>query len=361
VSRDDGLRITELALAAYELPLRRPWISARGRIGTRRGWLVRIASSDGQTGWGDCAPLQAAGTESEAEARRRLVEGLKGLGGMGVAEALAVLDGWGDSPAARCGVECALLDLLARTAGLPLARWLRAEAPAWVPVNAALGGVDADLPARLRDALAAGFQVLKVKLGESAGALDAVDSLASELPPHARLRLDANGAWEPSRAEVFLERLCRLPVESLEEPLAWPEPETLRALQSRVPWPLALDESLARWPLERWLVDPPVRRLVLKPMVLGGLLPALRLAEAARAVGLESVVTTTVDSAAGVRAALHLAAAVGGSVTHGLATSGWLQDDLGVPPPVQDGAMSLGEGNGLGFVPSTRLFLEALG
>jgi o-succinylbenzoate synthase len=361
VSRDGVLYIAGLALAAYELPLRRAWVSARGRMGTRRGWLVRIRASDGEMGWGDCAPLEAAGTESWAAARRRLGEGLKGLGGLALAEALEALDGWRDSPAARCGVECALLDLLARAAGLPLAQWLTDEAVTQVPVNAAVGGVDADLPARAGKALAAGFQVLKVKLDGSEEALDVLEGLAPELPPHARLRLDANGAWDMSRAEAFLERLRRLPVESLEEPLASPEPASLRSLQSRVPWPLALDESLARWPLEWCLVDPPVRRLVLKPMVLGGVLPGLRLAEAARAAGLESVVSTTVDSAAGVRAALHLAAAVDGPLVHGLATSGWLQQDVGAPPPVQEGAMSLDGGNGLGFVPSTWLCLEALG
>jgi len=68
----------------------------------------------------------------------------------------------------------------------------------------------------------------------------------------------------------------------------------------------------------------PVRRVVLKPMVLGGLVSALALARRAREVGVECVVTTTVDSAVGVTAALHLAAAVANDLAHGLATSsGW--------------------------------------
>ncbi len=73
-----------------------------------------------------------------------------------------------------------------------------------------------------------------------------------------------------------------------------------------------------------------MRRLVFKPLREGGLLRVLERARQARARGLECVLTTTVDSAVGVQAAVHLAAALedGSALCHGLATSDWLQRDL---------------------------------
>jgi len=98
--------------------------------------------------------------------------------------------------------------------------------------------------------------------------------------------------------------------------------------------------------------QPPVRRVVLKPMVQGGLVPALALARRAREAGVECVVTTTVDSAVGVTAALHLAAAVANDLAHGLATSAWLESDVGNPPQPTGGVLRLADRPGLGCVPS---------
>lgn len=66
---------------------------------------------------------------------------------------------------------------------------------------------------------------------------------------------------------------------------------------------------------------------------------------------MESVVTTTVDSAVGVRAALHLAAAVASETTHGLNTGSWIIDDNFASPVPENGMLSLGHTPGLGFGP----------
>jgi L-alanine-DL-glutamate epimerase-like enolase superfamily enzyme len=171
--------------------------------------------------------------------------------------------------------------------------------------------------------------------------------LAAQLPDGCRLRLDANRAWADPDCERWLAALRNLPIESLEEPLADPTPARLARLQASTPIPLALDESLVAFGLEAVLADPPVRRLVLKPMVHGGLLPCLDAARSAP--GLEWVVTTTIDSAAGTWAAAQLAAAIGSPLAQGLATAEWLARDLGPPPLVRAGWLQLPEEPGLGF------------
>jgi len=165
------------------------------------------------------------------------------------------------------------------------------------------------------------------------------------------LRLDANGAWDGRTAAGFIDGCAALPVESLEEPLALPDPQALARLQAAAPFPLAADESLPRLGLTALAEAGSVRRLVLKPPVLGGLRPSLAIARRARTAGLECVVTTLVESAVGGWTAANLAAAVDpeARLHHGLATGGWLAQDVAPAPTPAAGWLTLPETPGLGL------------
>ena len=181
-------------------------------------------------------------------------------------------------------------------------------------------------------------------------------SLPTLLPDGIRLRLDANQAWNKEQARRFITGIANLPVECLEEPLHEPGLKGLEQLQMLAPFPLALDESLTQLSQADLLSQKPVKRLVLKPMLLGGLQTALTLGRKAHLAGLESLVTTTVDSAIGSWAAVHLAAALnagGHDMIHGLATSSWLSQDIAPPPAVHDGRIVVGGNAGLGIQPSS--------
>jgi len=350
------VRLTHCTFTPYSLPLRQPWVSARGGFVVREGWLVRLVTDAGLIGYGDCAPLPQAGTESMDSAVACLSGWAATLPGLSLEVALGrVTASAAGAPAACCGLETALLDLLAQQAGLPLARWLNPRSSAAVKVNAVLGGVDSQVIKRALAAVAEGYSVLKLKVGLAAGheEIPLLHDLARCLPAGVSLRLDANCAWNEKEADDFLSALAGLPVESVEDPLANPDMAEWLRLQAKVPFPLAADESLRIMGADAVFTQPPVRRVVLKPMVLGGLVSALALAHQAREVGVECVVTTTVDSAVGVTAALHLAAAVANDLAHGLATSTWLLRDIGEAPLVAEGVLRLGNDPGLGCCPVT--------
>lgn len=357
------MKIAAARLHPYHLPLRSEWATAAGSFGWRAGWLLRLETDDGRCGYGDCAPLPASGTESAEIAATALRAATRTLAGMRVADALASLPDPAAfatlaAPAARCAVETAVLDLLAQAASLPLADYLRGSAGTReVAVNAALGSL---LRVAERDILGAcddGFSVLKLKVGteDIAQELARLRQIAALLPAGVRLRLDANRAWRPADAERFLAACAGLPIEMLEEPLADPQPEALRRLQANCAFPLALDESGPCDAQDRFFAAAPVRRLVLKPPRLGGLLPALALARRASGAGLQCIVTSSIDSACGVLAAAQLAAALDNApdnaLAHGLATSAWLAQDSGTPPRIAGGRLSLSGTPGLGFVP----------
>jgi o-succinylbenzoate synthase len=195
--------------------------------------------------------------------------------------------------------------------------------------------------------------VVKLKVGveEPASEIARLTALAPCVPADMRLRLDANGAWDFDEACRILDRLAGLPIESLEEPLRIPDPSRLHALQERAGFPLARDESLAGLSADANLDALGVRRIVIKPAVVGGLRSALDLSQRAGTVGIEVVVTGVVESAAGLWPTAQLAAATGSRLAHGLATAHWLAEDLGDPPRLSGGRLSLSDQPGSGFRP----------
>lgn len=348
--------ITGIRIRHYGLTLRQPWRDAHGTVSGRAGLLIELETDNG-IGVGDCAPLPAHGTETLEEAVDFLRQVGNDFGGGAPQGLLAKL---GKSrkrrPAACFAIETACLDLISRKVGKMLGDYIGPGAPDTLSVNTMIGTLDDDVIARARTAAIEGFSILKVKVGlaDISEELERLRALADDLPENTELRLDAGGAWSPAQAAEVLDGLVGLPIEGLEEPCKDADMETLAGLQARVPFPLALDESLY-WRGVQTVIDArPVRRVVLKPMALGSLGLLAKLGRQARRAGLQVIVTSALDSVVGVTAAAHAAAALEAGCpphdrqTHGLATSTWVQDDVASPPEIDGGKFHLPQSLGLG-------------
>lgn len=350
------MQIVDTALTPYQLPLTTPWESAAGRCHARRGWLLRITDQSGRHGYGDAAPLPASGTETHAQAQSWLQGQLALLTGELPVRAGRQLPPPDSHPAARCGLETALLDLQSKQQAVPLYQQLGANRVEPIQLNAAIGALDSQTGERAAAAIAAGFTILKLKLGVSpvGSELRQLEQLCEQLPGGVRLRLDANQAWQLPEASELVRRLNRLPIESLEEPLHQPNPTTLRELQALARFDLALDESLPGYIRARQLQPIPVCRIIVKPACLGGPTAALELIRQAHQSGIACVITSTLESSAGIWPLCHLAATADALTTpaiHGLATARWFSRDLGDPPRITNGRITLGSEPGAGFIP----------
>ncbi|MFB6124103.1 MAG: mandelate racemase/muconate lactonizing enzyme family protein [Haloferacaceae archaeon] len=326
----------------FDVDLADPLSTARGPIGTRRGFLVgveRAVDGDAPTrGVGEATPLPGW-TESHGACERALD---------GVADPVAALDSLTDAPAARHGVEHALADARARADGVSLAASLRESPAASVPVNATIGsgGVDRTVAAA-EQAVDEGFACLKLKAGVDALDADVARVRAvRDAHPDVTLRLDANGAWDRETAARAVEALADLDVAYVEQPLPADDVDGHAALRGRGVG-IALDESLATRSLEAVLASDAADVVVLKPMVLGGPVRAAETAERARSAGVDPVVTTTVDAAPARAAAVHVAATIPDVRPCGLGTGALLAGDVvSDPVPVVDGAVAVPDGPG---------------
>ena len=360
-------RLAALTWTPYALRFRTPFQTALERLEVRHGFLVRAVDSEGRTGYGEAAPIAGFGMESLSGCGRALESWAQRLAGRSLAappqgplpaalEALSSRGEYslgeyslGDAPAARHGIECALADLAAQAQGVPLHRWLlrvlgagsAAPLPATIAVNATLGALDPEAAARRAAELAAlGYGTLKVKVGFGGAKADGERVRAvREAAPRVALRVDANGAWTEAEALAWLCAHAHLGLEYAEQPLPRGDLPAWARLKAASPVPIAADESvLDSADADALLAARAVHLLVLKPMALGGLLPALRVAQSAIQRGVPVVLTSVLEGAFGRTAALHAAAAAQALSARplpaaGLATGDLLAEDLVARPP----------------------------
>lgn len=217
-----------LAWKKYELALREPLRTAHGRWEKREGILLRLEDADGRVGFGEIAPVPgfAGETIADAEAACRALEGKTT---------------WENLREGASAFPCVRFALAAARAGLP-----PAPAGRRLPVAALLPAGRRVLE-MLPDRLEQGFLAFKWKVGvdrpdEEIGLLG---DLCAALPTYARLRLDANGAWDRRQAARWLDRAGDFPVEFVEQPLDPGDQDGLLGLAEDFPVKLALDESVA--------------------------------------------------------------------------------------------------------------------
>src|SRR6266852_2336881 len=339
------MKLRELQWTPTVLTLRRPMQNARAAFHERRGLFLRLTDDDDRCGHGEATPLSEFGTESMANSLAKLEEAKPRLAGQsipetveGVEQLLAEIGNWSAAPAARFGLELSLLDLVAQARGVPLARLLSSSPNFRIEVNALLTSRDPDdLAKEAIEAVDAGYQVLKVKvagcpLNEDARRLFAVRrTIGAEV----KIRVDANGQWTEAEAAPALRRLRWL-----------------------VPCKIAADEALAQPGAADALLEseegPIVEILVLKPAVLGGILPALRLAQRAYQLGVASYVTSALDGVIARLGAAHLAAALPrNGYACGLGVGALFASEPGPDPcPPRRGSIRLLDQPGLGLDPT---------
>ncbi len=153
---------------------------------------------------------------------------------------------------------------------------------------------------------ARGFSVLKVKMGVPDPAEDLARLTAvHEAAPHARLLLDANGAWTAEQAVRLLDHVGGLNVDAVEQPIPPGTPDELAWVSERSPVPVIADEDAAS-PADVRRIAGAVRGVNVKLAKCGGILAALQIIYTARALGTDVMLGCLVASSLGIAPAVHL-------------------------------------------------------
>lgn len=332
------MRITGFDIVPYTLPLTEPVTWGGVSYSQRQGWLLRLESAEGLSGWGDAAPLPGFSRETLAEAKRALEVLGEALNGQDIDPAQVLLpfgaiaqglDAMGHPPSARFAFDLALADLAAQASGRSIPQILHPDPAVLLSLNGLLMG-DSESVLETAERLAAqGYTALKLKVGR--GDLEAeaylVQALRQRVGAAVELRLDANRAWTVELATTFAHAIEGADIAYIEEPLA--DASELPVLWHDTGMPVAVDESVQEQgedAIRGWAAA-----AVLKPTLIGGLARTLRLALHARSVGVRPVLSATFESGVGLRGVAALAAATGAEPA-GLDTARWLAEDVLTDP-----------------------------
>ncbi|HEU6445639.1 MAG TPA: dipeptide epimerase [Gaiellaceae bacterium] len=282
------------------LGLKEPFVIARDTTTEAEVVWVEI-EHDGERGYGEAAPIERY--EESAESAAAYVDEVAGS--------------LGDDPfafeeiesrlpareyAARAAIDAALHDLCGRLTGLPVWRLLglRRAGP---PTSWTIGLGSPDETAR-RAEQATGFESLKLKLGGRDGLdVDRVRAVREIWP--GPIRVDANEYWTLDEALDTIPQLQELGVDYVEQPLREGDPGGAK-LKDASPLPIYVDEDCHTLASVAGCAER-AHGINIKLAKSGGIREAVRMAHAARALGLGVMLGCMVESGLGIAAGASVA------------------------------------------------------
>lgn len=311
--------VRALRVEQLDIPLITPFGISGGAQEVARNLLVSVELADGTTGYGEAAPFPAYNGETQASARaaaeaaRPLVEGADARAWRPIAAALR--DAIGAAGSARCAIETALLDALARRAGLPLYVFFGGAGHALeTDMTVTTGSVEEASTAAL-EILARGISVIKVKVGGGDLARDLARVVAIHaVAPDSPLILDGNGGMS---ADAALELAGALHMQNihpvlLEQPVPRDDWEGLRQLARWGGVPVAADETATSASAVLQIAAERAAQVVNIKLQKAGVVEALDIAAICRAAGLRLMIGGNVESILSMTMSAHFAAGLGG-------------------------------------------------
>jgi L-Ala-D/L-Glu epimerase len=336
----------QLRFQPYTLELRHTFTVAVSSRTTTPAVLVEV-ERDGVIGYGEASmPPYLGETQETVATFLRKVDLGRFPDPFQLEEILPAIDALATgNTAAKAAVDIALHDWVGKKLGAPLFR-LWGLKPENAPVTSFTIGIDTPeiMAAKTREAIAAGFKILKVKLGRDPGSdralIEAIRGV-TDTP----LTVDANQGWRGrDDALKMIEWLATQRVLFIEQPMPKEQWDDTAWLRERSPLPLIADESVQR------LADVVKTRGVfdginIKLMKCTGLREAHKMIVLARALGLKVMLGCMTETSCAISAAAQLSPLVDWADLDGAAL---IKNDVFEGATIVDGKVTLRDWPGIG-------------
>lgn len=310
------MKVANVVAWTESFPLSEPYRIAYETVDSAVNVFVRIETDGGVSGSGCAAPDPTVTGETPEGVLEALCgvasDELRGCDPLRTAQARARLrKTFPDHPSVRAALDMALLDILGKTANLPLWLLLGGYRDS-IPTSVTIGIHSAsETVARARDRVGQGFRALKLK-----GGIDVDDDIARVLEVRRavgrdiELRFDANQGYSVEASMRFVSETSSAGLELLEQPTSSEELDDLGAVTRGAPLPIMADESLLSLRDTFRIARHGLADMInVKLMKVGGIGEALQIASVARAARLEVMVGCMDEAGLAIAAGLHFALA----------------------------------------------------
>lgn len=265
------MKIQTFSLHPYEISL------TNGQM--RQGTLINITDQEGNSGWGEVAPLPKWSHETLDDSMQQLNQKQQEIMKVDwtVHNYLQEIGKLNLLPSVSFGLESALLSILNPIFGHT------------VSTSALLMGSSQEIMQQAAIRYREGYTSAKLKVSNLN--FEEVIQIIYQLKDKFRLRIDVNRAWKTSESLRFFEQFPLDTFDYVEEPFQ--DPNDLLVF----PHPLAVDESFPQdLSLDQLESLPTLKALIYKPTIQGGLLSCLPLLEWANKRGIELVLSSSFES-----------------------------------------------------------------
>jgi muconate cycloisomerase len=291
------MRITDVRVTPLALPLKTPYVWSQGVEDTFFVNLIEVVGEDGAIGIGETTTAPDAG--AQAIILRKLGRHFIGQSVFDAQRIMAqaykanFLVFGGNMPRyanqLMCGFDMACLDLQGKALGRPVWDLLGGAVRDSVGYFYFLQGQTIEeLVADARSAVAAGHPVIYLKVGIDPDRDVAATRAVREAIGEARLRLDANEAWDPAMALRMIARLKPFDIEYIEQPTPSTSLEALGQVTRQSPIAIGADQSVFTLnEAYRAVSGGHAHMIAVGPREIGGLRPLMKAAAIAEAAGMK--------------------------------------------------------------------------
>lgn len=358
------MKLASIEVFPLRLPFREVFRIARGAVGNPEEGAphvyVRVVAEDGSEGWGEARPSPKWSYETPESVvstlRGYLAPALEGvnlwdLRGVHAAMDSVIAPGISTgAPIAKCGVDMAIHDLLARQAGVPLQQFLGGGADPVVRLSYIVSVSEvAEAERRVAAAWEEGYRGFKVKVGADPKKDLEMLRAVKRVAPDAYLWADANQGYDLGTAVTQARKMEEIGVDCLEQPVPANDWNGLRRIAQDTAVPIGVDESVfSAADLLQLIQLQACDVFVMKLSKMGGLYRARLATQIAREAGLGLLGSGLTESRLGLAAHVHLLSAYGGCAFADLNGPQFLADDPAGGIDVQPGLARVPQTPGIG-------------
>jgi o-succinylbenzoate synthase len=353
------MKIVDADVFAIRIPLKHPFTIALGTLTHSNHVLVRMVDDDDRVGWGESTTFHSVyGYDQKSlyhVLNDHLLPAIKGLDPRDLPALHQKMDqAIPGNLMAKCAVDLAAYDLAGRAAAAPVYRLIGGREARRIPVIAALGIVPApEAVARVKDLVAAGFEVIKIKIGANAEQdVERVKAVRETVDDDIRLRVDANQGYDRATARRVLASLEPLALEWIEQPLPDWDLEGLAQLTGSFATRLAVDESVYTAHDARRVIALKAADVVnIKVPKCGGIYRSQQIAALCQDQGIPCFLGGCLETSPGAAAQAHFYTATANIISAAEMEPWQYVDDIVASPMVMEsGSVDIPRGSGLGVV-----------
>lgn len=325
----------------YTLNFKQASGTSRGVLKTKDTWFITI-NQGGKMGVGECGMFRGLSVDDRPDYEAKLQWVCNNIH-LGLMELLSKLEAF---PSIQFGLEMAFKSLESPD-GFNLFPSEFTKNEDAIAINGLIWmGSESFMKQQIQDKLEAGFSCIKMKIGaiDFQTEINLLKSIRKQFSSKdIELRVDANGAFQPSEALEKLKILSDFDLHSIEQPIKQGQVEEMAKLCEATPLPIALDEELigvfSEEKKKALLETISPQYIILKPSLIGGFQGSNSWINLVNKQNIGWWITSALESNVGLNAIAQYTYSLKCNLPQGLGTGSLFSNNFKSPLVVKNGTL----------------------